>query len=100
MAKTQKNKATAKHLGLLKAKLAKLKKDLLDEQVRGALLGRAVGRWPPRASADDARRRVADGGGQRRRAERWLRCDEGAGRLRGCAALRSGGGLTALPPRR
>jgi hypothetical protein len=29
MAKTQKNKATAKHLGLLKAKLAKLKAELV-----------------------------------------------------------------------
>lgn len=30
MAKTQKNKATAHHLGLLKAKLAKLKRELID----------------------------------------------------------------------
>jgi small GTP-binding protein len=30
MAKTQKNKATSGHLGLLKAKLAKLRRDLLD----------------------------------------------------------------------
>ena len=30
MARTQKNKATAHHLGLLKAKLAKLKRELLD----------------------------------------------------------------------
>lgn len=29
MARTQKNKATAKHLGLLKAKLAKLRTELL-----------------------------------------------------------------------
>jgi ribosome-interacting GTPase 1 len=29
MARTQKNKATSHHLGLLKAKLAKLKRDLL-----------------------------------------------------------------------
>ena len=30
MAKTQKNKATNQHLGLLKAKVAKLKRDLID----------------------------------------------------------------------
>ena len=30
MARTQKNKATEGHLGLLKAKIAKLKKDMLD----------------------------------------------------------------------
>lgn len=30
MARTQRNKATAHHLGLLKAKLAKLKRELLD----------------------------------------------------------------------
>ena len=30
MARTQKNKATAKHLGMLKAKLAKLKRDLIS----------------------------------------------------------------------
>ena len=29
MARTQKNKATSKHLGLLKAKLAKLKRELI-----------------------------------------------------------------------
>lgn len=35
MAKTQKNKATSSHLGLLKAKLAKLRRDLLDPQASG-----------------------------------------------------------------
>ena len=30
MARTQKNKATAKHLGMLKAKLAKLKAELVS----------------------------------------------------------------------
>lgn len=30
MARTQKNKATSYHLGLLKAKLAKLKRELID----------------------------------------------------------------------
>ncbi len=30
MARTQKNKATANHLGLLKAKLAKLKRELIE----------------------------------------------------------------------
>lgn len=57
MAKTQKNKATAKHLGMLKAKLAKLKKDLLDEQVRGALRGGAAGRSATRAAVGDPWRR-------------------------------------------
>ena len=36
MTKTQKNKATAKHLGLLKAKLAKLKAELVSGGVRWA----------------------------------------------------------------
>jgi len=31
MGKTQKNKATSAHLGMLKAKLAKLKRDLIDQ---------------------------------------------------------------------
>jgi len=35
MARTQKNKATNAHLGLLKAKLAKLKRDLIDESTKG-----------------------------------------------------------------
>lgn len=34
MARTQKNKATAGHLGLLKAKLAKLKRELIDESTK------------------------------------------------------------------
>ncbi len=33
MAKTQKNKATAKHLGLLKARLAKARRELLEPKV-------------------------------------------------------------------
>ncbi|TQE02272.1 hypothetical protein C1H46_012143 [Malus baccata] len=35
MARTQKNKATAHHLGLLKAKLAKLRRDLLEPPSKG-----------------------------------------------------------------
>lgn len=35
MARTQKNKATAFHLGILKAKLAKLKRELLMPQSSG-----------------------------------------------------------------
>lgn len=35
MAKTQKNKATSYHLGQLKAKLAKLKRELLTPQSSG-----------------------------------------------------------------
>ena len=35
MARTQKNKATNAHLGLLKAKLSKLKKELLTEAAGG-----------------------------------------------------------------
>jgi len=46
MGKTQKNKATAKHLGLLKAKLAKLKAELVSGGV--SLLH-------PRAHARNAR---------------------------------------------
>lgn len=36
MARTQKNKATAGHLGLLKAKLAKLRRDLLEPEKASA----------------------------------------------------------------
>lgn len=35
MARTQKNKATAKHLGLLKARLAKLKAEVVTQATRG-----------------------------------------------------------------
>jgi ribosome-interacting GTPase 1 len=35
MARTQKNKATSGHLGLLKAKLAKLKREILDPKTSG-----------------------------------------------------------------
>lgn len=37
MARTQKNKATAKHLGLLKAKLSKLKRELVEPRVSSAV---------------------------------------------------------------
>lgn len=40
MAKTQKNKATAKHLGMLKAKLAKLKRELITPTGGGGGGGR------------------------------------------------------------
>jgi uncharacterized protein len=36
MARTQKNKATEGHLGLLKAKLAKLKRELIEGSAKGA----------------------------------------------------------------
>lgn len=36
MARTQKNKATEFHLGLLKAKLAKLKRQLIDQATKGS----------------------------------------------------------------
>jgi uncharacterized protein len=35
MAKTQKNKATSQHLGLLKAKLAKLRRELISPKSGG-----------------------------------------------------------------
>lgn len=41
MNRTQKNKATAYHLGLLKAKLAKLKRELIDPP--GAKKGSVAG---------------------------------------------------------
>lgn len=39
MARTQKNKATMGHLGLLKAKLAKLKRELITPKGGGATAG-------------------------------------------------------------
>ena len=39
MAKTQKNKATSNHLGLLKAKLAKLKRELITPKSSGGATG-------------------------------------------------------------
>ena len=39
MARTQKNKATSGHLGMLKAKLAKLRRDLLEPKGGGAAKG-------------------------------------------------------------
>jgi uncharacterized protein len=50
MARTQKNKATNSHLGLLKARLAKLRSELLDAPGSGgggAGTGFAVQRLPP-----------------------------------------------------
>lgn len=41
MAKTQKNKATSYHLGILKAKLAKYKRELLIPGGKGAAGGAA-----------------------------------------------------------
>lgn len=38
MARTQKNKATMGHLCLLKAKLAKYKREVLDQATKGKLL--------------------------------------------------------------
>ena len=35
MARTQKNKATEGHLGLLKAKLAKLKREIIESSSKG-----------------------------------------------------------------
>ena len=43
MAKTQKNKATEKHLGMLKAKLAKLRADLLKDAAAGSGNGGGMG---------------------------------------------------------
>jgi uncharacterized protein len=43
MAKTQKNKATEKHLGMLKAKLAKLRADLLKDAAAGSGSGGGMG---------------------------------------------------------
>lgn len=37
MARTQKNKATEYHMGLLKAKLAKLKRQLIDQATKGEI---------------------------------------------------------------
>ena len=39
MAKTQKNKATAGHLGMLKAKLAKLRRELITPKSQGGGTG-------------------------------------------------------------
>lgn len=53
MAKTQKNKATSGHLGLLKAKLAKLKRELIDESGKSA--GGGAGEGFDVAKTGDAR---------------------------------------------
>ncbi len=39
MARTQKNKATAGHLGMLKAKLAKLRRELITPKSQGGSTG-------------------------------------------------------------
>ena len=39
MNKTQKNKATARHIGLLKAQLAKLRRELIEPKGGGAAAG-------------------------------------------------------------
>jgi len=43
MARTQKNKATSQHLGILKAKLAKLKRELMDPKSKGGGGGKGEG---------------------------------------------------------
>ena len=43
MARTQKNKATSGHLGLLKAKLAKLRRELLEDPAGGGGGGKGEG---------------------------------------------------------
>merc|ERR1711976_172688 len=53
MARTQKNKATAGHLGLLKAKLAKLKRELIDESTKSS--GGGAGEGFDVAKTGDAR---------------------------------------------
>ena len=39
MAKTQKNKATSAHLGMLKAKMAKLRRELITPKSQGGATG-------------------------------------------------------------
>ena len=53
MNRTQKNKATAYHLGLLKAKLAKLKRELIDPP--GSKKGSVAGQGFEVSKAGDAR---------------------------------------------
>lgn len=43
MARTQKNKATAGHLGMLKAKLAKLRRELITPKSQGGGTGEGQG---------------------------------------------------------
>jgi ribosome-interacting GTPase 1 len=52
MARTQKNKATAYHVGLLKAKLAKLKREILAPSKGGG--GRARDSTSPRAEMHES----------------------------------------------
>ena len=42
MARTQRNKATAKHLGILKARLAKLRQELITPKGGGSTTGEGV----------------------------------------------------------
>jgi len=42
MARTQRNKATAKHLGILKARLAKLRQELITPKGGGGTTGEGV----------------------------------------------------------
>lgn len=42
MARTQKNKATSGHLGLLKAKLAKLRRELITPKGGGGAAGEGI----------------------------------------------------------
>ena len=51
MARTQRNKATAGHLGLLKAKLAKYRRELLDPSsgASGGGKGEGTHGWPSHA---------------------------------------------------
>ena len=42
MSRTQKNKATSNHLGMLKAKLAKLRRELIEPKGGGGKAGEGV----------------------------------------------------------
>eukprot|EP01130_Rhizamoeba_saxonica_P000402 TRINITY_DN10362_c0_g1_i1.p1 TRINITY_DN10362_c0_g1~~TRINITY_DN10362_c0_g1_i1.p1 ORF type:complete len:377 (+),score=77.39 TRINITY_DN10362_c0_g1_i1:26-1132(+) len=52
MARTQKNKATNQHLGLLKAKLAKLRREQIDIQTRGSTRGGGAPSFEVRRTGD------------------------------------------------
>ena len=55
MARTQKNKATAYHLGLLKAKLAKYKRELLMPTAKGAAGATGEGNYCPAFDLEEFR---------------------------------------------